>query len=519
MTTYTRPGVYVEETLNPLSNIVADPGDSVAAFVGTASGGGPIGPIYISSWGQYQALFGGIGGSAGDDLSYAVYSFFANGGGGAYIVRAVNATATAASLVINGTQATPAPVLTVTAEAGGLWASDPNSVSRVYITVQPNTTTGANRFDLIVEVGTGAYLAAREQFIDLTMDRSDPRYAPDIVNSPLVGSNYVTLANQIAVGTAFTGTLNPAATTKVPLATGSDGTGTPDVVAATQRLDSVDRNLVINVPNASATDVTSIVNWAVAGGRHFIVADVPKPASGELAPASVTSQTTFTDALPNTSQVAVYGPWQYMVDPGARAGALRLTAPGGAVVGQYLRTDASRGVFKAPAGVQTSLSGVVQPYLNYTNAQQDTLVASSVNLIKAVPGAGICIMGARTQGIGFPDRYVSVRRLLIAVKSSLVAITRFAVFENNNEDLWATLEDVVGNYLQGQYDLGAFKGASPDEAFYVQCDASNNLPADQDAGVVNIEVGIALSNPAEFIIIRLGQTQTGATATDSLEEA
>lgn len=520
MATYSRPGVYIEESLNPLATLNADPSDSIAAFVGTSAGGGPMGPLLVTSWTQYQALFGGVSG-ASDDLAYALFNFFSNGGGSAYVVRAANANATAATLSINGTQTpTPAPVLIVTAAAPGLWASDATSISRVFITIQPSTVTGVNRFDMTVEVGTGSFLAAREQFVDLTMDRADARYAPDIVNSPQVGSKYVTIANQIAVGTAFTNLLNPAVSTKVPLTGGSDGTGTPDVVAATQRLDSVDRNLVINVPGANAADVTTLVGWAAAAqpARHFIVADVPKPASGELAAASVTAMTGFADALPNSSHVAVYGPWQYTVDPSSKAGALRLTAPGGAVVGQYLRTDASRGVFKAPAGVGAVLSGVVQPYLDFTNAQQDTLANAAVNVLRTIPGSGVCIMGARTQGIGFPDKYVPVRRLLIALKSGLTSVTRFALFENNSEDLWATVEDVVGNYLTSLYNVGAFKGDTSAEAFYVKCDDTNNTPADADAGVVNVEVGVALQKPAEFVVIRLGQTQTGSTVTDSLEE-
>lgn len=516
MATYNRPGVYIEESLNPLIDPTTDPGDAVAAFVGVSTGGGPIGPTLVTSWTQYQALFGGVSGVS-DELAYALYSFFANGGGQAYVVRAINTNATAASLSINGTQATPAPVLIVTATAAGIWASDVNSVSRVFVTVQPSALT-PDRFDLTIEVGSGTLLAARETFVDLTMKRDDPRYAPEVVNSPVIGSKYVTIANQIAAGTTWTNTLNPASTTKVPLTTGTDGTGTPDLVVATQRLDSIDTNLVVNVPGANSTDTTSIVNWAVTSGRHFVVADAPAPAAGETPAASVTAMTAFADALPNTSHVAVYGPWQYGLDPASRAGALRPTAPGGAVVGQYLRTDNSRGVFKAPAGIQTVLTNVVQPHHIYTNAQQDTLANAGVNLIKPVPGSGVCIMGARTQGQGYPDRYVSVRRLLISVKSTLSNITRFALFENNNDDLHSTIEDVVGDYLMGLYNIGAFKGDNPNDAFYVKCDDTNNTPQDLDAGLVNIEVGVALKSPAEFVVIRLGQTNSGSTVTDSLEE-
>jgi hypothetical protein len=516
MPTYTRPGVFIEEFLQPLTDLAADPSEAGAAFCGQTTAGGPVGPIFVSSWSQYQALFGGL--SVGtDDMAYAVYQYFQNAGRGAYIVRALRSDATAATLVLTDGAGTPANVLQVNANAPGIWASGATSPSRVFMTVKPGFT-GSNRFDLIVEVGTGNYLAAQEQFVDLSMDPTDPRYALDVVNSPVVGSNYVNLA--LASGYTFNpaSVKVPALASKIPLTGGTEGVAAIDLVTSTQRLDVVDRNLVINVPGASSTDITAIVNWAEAGGRHFIVADVPKPAASETSAASVSAQTTFADALPNSSHVAVYGPWTYVADPGSRAGAMRLTAPGGAVVGTYLRTDASRGVFKAPAGVNTVLAGALQPYVNFTNAQLDTLATSQVNVIKSVPGTGVVIWGARTQANTTPDRYVPIRRLLISLKTSLTSITRFAVFEGNNGDLRATVEEVVRSFLQAQYDQGAFKGDTPDDGFFVRCDDTNNPPSAVDSGLIVIEVGVALKSPAEFVVIRLGQTQATTSVTDSLEE-
>lgn len=514
MPTYFRPGVYFEETLRPLSNIDTDPADAAAAFVGKTSGG-PVGPVLVTSWTQYQALFGAITYEV-NDLAYAVFNYFANGGRGAYIVRALASDATPATLTIfdsSGLTTSTHEVLIVTASAPGTWASAATSSSRVYVTTRPSAT-GSTRFDVLVDVGTTTYLAASEQFVDLSMDPADPRYAVDIINSPVVGSRYISVARSAnIIGNAAAGS-----STKVPLTGGTDGVAAVDLVASTQRLDAVDRNLVVNVPNANATDITNIVSWATTSGRHFIVADAPKPATGETAAASVTAITAFLTAVPSSSQLAVYGPWYYGTDPGTTAGAMRLTAPGGAVVAQYMRTDASRGVFKAPAGVDTTIIGAINPAFNYTSAQQDTLATSQANILRTIPGSGVCIWGARTTALTTPDRYVPIRRLLIAIKTSLTQITRFAVFEGNDEDLRATLEEVVTSYLQTLFDLNAFKGQTPDEAFYVICDETNNTPATADAGLINIEVGVALKSPAEFIVIRLGQQQAGAVATDSLEE-
>ena len=518
MTTYLRPGAFVEEALQPLTEASSDPSEAAAAFIGVTTAGGPAGPTLVTSWNQFQTLFGGLHvGGAGEDLSYAVYSFFNNGGTSAYIVRAMNATATPATLTLTDGAGTPVQVLVVSAQAPGTWASAATSTSRVYVSVQPGPS-GTNRFDLTIEVGTGSTLAAREQFIDLSMNPNDTRYVLDVVNSPGVGSKFVTLA--LAGGYTYNATtpVNPTAVTKVPLTGGSDGTGTPDVYAATQRLEVLDKNLVINVPLAGGAELTNIVTWAATNGRHFVVADAPKPASGETPAASVTALTTFAGTLPASSHVALYGPWIYIADPASRAGAMRLTAPGGAVVGQYLRTDATRGVHKAPAGVQTQIVSAISPYTEYTAAQQDTLAVANINLIKTLPGNGVVIWGTRTRGSGYPDKYIPIRRTLIALKSGLTNTTRFAVFEPNGEDLWATVEDAVDSYLNAMFNLGTFAGANASEAYYVTCDQTNNSPADQQAGVVNVEVGVALKNPAEFIIIRLGQTQTGTTAVDSLEE-
>jgi phage tail sheath protein FI len=515
--TYLRPGVYIEEYLNPLINVDTDPAEAAAAFIGVATQGGPVGPTLVNSWSAYQALFGNIANGT-DDLGYALYTYFQNGGRAAYVVRALNTNATAATLTLNDGAGTPVSVLTATASAPGVWASAATSPSRVYLTVKSGAT-GTNRFDLNVEVGTGNYLAASETFVDLSMNPSDPRYVLDVVNSPVIGSKFISLALAGAYVYNATTPVVPATATKVPLTGGSDGTGTPDLVAATQRLEAVDRNLVINVPNASNADLTSIVTWAEGTGRHFVVADAPKPAPGDTGATVAAALTTFAAALPKSSHVAVYGPWIYISDPGSRAGALRLTAPGGAVVGVFMRTDVSRGVFKAPAGVQTTVAGAVSPFLIFTNTQLDSLSGSNVNVLRTIPGSGVVVWGARTQATIAPDKYVPVRRLLISLKSSLHALTRFAVFENNNEDLRATVEETVRSFLQSQFDIGAFKGDTTDDAFYVVCDETNNTAADMDAGKINVEVGVALSNPAEFVVIRLGQTQSGSVATDSLEEA
>lgn len=507
MATYLRPGVFIEESLQPLADPALGSGDYVAAFVGTSTRGGPVGPMLVSSWTQFQALFGDIR-SSPDDLHYAVWQYFANGGHLAYVVRGVNATAVAASLTINDTQGTPAPALKVAASSPGAWASDATSPTRLYVTLQP--ATGGGRFDLTIEAGTGGGLLARETFVDLTLDPSDSRNAISIVNSPTVGSRYVTLS---ALGTWTGATNNPAAATTAPLTGGAEGTGTPDLVAAAQKLETIDSVITLNLPGVTTgTTLTDVINWAALRTNIFVVVDGPKPSATDTAVEVAANLATFVGSLPQTSYAAVYGPWLYLADPASSVpGAMRLVAPGGAVAGQYALNDSSRGIHKAPAGIDTGLKGVLGPHVRFAESQLDTLNQAGVNVLRQVTGSGVCIMGARTLNTRMPDRYVNIRRALISLSKSLRDITRFAIFEPNNAALWDQIEVVVTQFLISQMQSGLLKGAIPDTAFYVKCDAENNTPSSQNAGIVNVEVGVALNSPAEFIVIRIGQFDGGAT--------
>jgi phage tail sheath protein FI len=507
MATYQRPGVFIEESLQPLADPAVGSGDYVAAFVGTSTRGGPVGPALVSSWTQFQSLFGDIRTSP-DDLHYGVWQYFSNGGHLAYIVRGVNTNAVAAALTVNDTQGSPAPTLKLTASSPGAWASDSTSPTRIYITIQPSTD--AARFDLIIEAGTGGGLLAREQFVDLTLDPADGRNALAIVNSPTVGSTYVDLST---LG-AWTGSANnPAAANKVPLTGGTEGTGTPDLVAAAKKLEALPNVITLNLPGISnGTVLTDVINWAALRTNIFVVVDGPKPGATDGAVEVTTALTTFVGTVPKTSYAAVYGPWLYLADPASSVpGAMRLVAPGGAVAGQYALTDTSRGVHKAPAGLDTGLKGVLGVHAQFTETQLDTLNQAGVNVIRSMVGAGFCIMGARTLNTRMPDRYVNIRRSLISLSKSLRDITAFAIFEPNNSALWEQIEVVVTQFLVSQMQSGLLKGSIPENSFYVKCDAENNQPASQNAGIVNVEVGVALNSPAEFIIIRIGQFDGGAT--------
>jgi phage tail sheath protein FI len=510
MTVYKRPGVYIGETLTPLAQTATTPGESVAAFVGTSKQGGPLAPTLVSSFSQYVATYGGFGDTS-DLLPFAVYQFFNNGGNGAYIVRAAASDAVAASVTLEDTETTPKDTLKITAISPGAWGNE------VFVDITAGTS-GSGRFDLFVYVGgaTAAYL--KERFTDVSLDPSDSRNAQALINSPVTGSSFIRVQSLLA--TAWDPSHAPAVETGIPLAGGSEGVAAIDLATATQRLEVVEDNLVLNLPGVTnATVLNPIIEWAEGQGTVFVVVDGQKATSADNSSSyalSLQGMSTGGSAIRSSSYAAIYGPWLIVNDPAtAASGSARLLPPGGAVLGQYSRTDASRGVQKPPAGIDTVLRGVLDVQFRFSNADQDALNVAGVNVIKSLPGTGFVIYGARTLSVGMPDRYVSVRRSLMLIKKGILDATRFAVFEPNDQILWDQVNAVISQYLLTMMQTGVLAGSTPDQAYFVVCDATNNTAASVANGVVNISVGVALQTPAEFIVIEIGQYSGGSSATDS----
>lgn len=510
MTVYKRPGVYITETLTPLAQTVDTPGSSVAAFVGTNKQGGPLAPTLVSSWSQYVATYGGFGDTS-EYLPFSVYQYFNNGGSAAYIVRAAASDAVSASVTLEDTEATPQPTMKVTAISPGTWGNG------LHVDIAASAS-GGGRFDLYVYLGgtTSAYL--KERFTDVSLNPADSRNAQALINSPVTGSSFVQV--QSLLTSAWDPTHAPAVQSGTVLAGGSDGTAAVSLEDATKRLEVVDDNLVLNLPGVSdATVLNPIIQWAETQGTVFVVVDGVKASSADNAHSyalALQNMSTGGSALRDSSYAAVYGPWLIVNDPATTAsGSARLLPPGGAVVGQYSRTDAARGVQKPPAGIDTALKGVLDVQFRFSNDDQDALNVSSINVIKSLPGTGFVIYGARTLSVGMPDRYVSVRRSLMLIKKGILDATRFAVFEPNDQILWDQVNAVVSQYLLTLMQTGVLAGSTPDQAFFVRCDASNNTPASVSSGAVNVSVGVALQNPAEFIVIEIGQYSGSASATET----
>ncbi|HLN62146.1 MAG TPA: phage tail sheath subtilisin-like domain-containing protein [Symbiobacteriaceae bacterium] len=209
---------------------------------------------------------------------------------------------------------------------------------------------------------------------------------------------------------------------------------------------------------------------------------------------------------------ALYYPWVAVDNPLDEKGGQLLVPPSGHIAGLYARIDQQRGVHKAPAN--EVLFGVRGLEVQVSMAEQNLLNPLGINCIRSFPGRGIRVWGARTLAGEASWRYINVRRLFLQIEESISQGTQWTVFEPNDPGLWAKIRRDVSAFLYRFYLQGAFFGGSPEEAYYVKCDAETNPPEVVDAGQVVIEVGIAPVKPAEFVVFRIGQKPTGGAVSE-----
>ena len=213
----------------------------------------------------------------------------------------------------------------------------------------------------------------------------------------------------------------------------------------------------------------------------------------------------------DSSYVAFYHPWLMVQDP--ETAAPIAVPPAGHVAGVYARTDLERGVHKAPANaviedVFAGDAGGQGPLVStLTAAEQEILNPRGVNCLRDFrdQGRGVRVWGARTASSEGEWRYVNLRRLALFVEQSLLAGTRWVMFEPNDEPLWHRVTGTVSRFLGTLWRDGALMGASPEEAFFVKCDRTTMSQNDIDNGRLICLVGIAPVKPAEFVIFRIGQ--------------
>lgn len=326
-----------------------------------------------------------------------------------------------------------------------------------------------------------------------------------------------------------------AAGAQAALVAGNDGTGLPTSVdligdpaqfTGIYALEKVDLFNILCIPDAtradpgnpsaidSTVDPNAIFDAAMTyceGRRAFLLIDAP-PGVNDVDSAVDWKSTGLTV---QGDHGAAYFPRLRLPDP-LNNMTLRTFAPCGVVAGLYARIDAARGVWKAPAGTETHLSGVQKLVYKLTDAENGVLNPLGLNCFRAFPVYGIVSWGARTLAGADEEasewKYVPVRRFALYLEETLYRDLKWVVFEPNDEPLWAQIRLNVGAFMHDLFRKGAFQGTTPKDAYFVKCDSETTTQTDIDHGIVNILVGFAPLKPAEFVIIQIqqmaGQIQT-----------
>ena len=395
------------------------------------------------------------------------------------------------------------------------------------------------RFGLnILTIGPTGAPTVVESYNNLCVTVGDPFYVVTVLNSD---SNYVTVAadgiatkalNQAAP--AALSTSSPTPVTGAILTGGYDGIVLDPTLdggsggnfmtalnvggAATgiHLLDTVPIFNLLCVPGESESSTITALQGYCAANRAFYISDSPQATSASAVATQVANMSNNGPIASDTGPVvgqyapnsAYYFPWVQAPDPLA-GGRPRYFPPCGFVAGIYASTDASRGVWKAPAGIDAALSGVTGLQYVLTDAQNGNLNPYAVNCLRQFRVYGDVVWGARTmQGADAAAsqwKYVPIRRFALFLESSLYDGTQWAVFEPNDAPLWGQLRLNVGSFLQGLFLQGAFQGTTPQQAYFVKCDDENNPQSSIDQGVVNVLVGFAPLYPAEFVVIQIQQ--------------
>lgn len=503
-----RPGVYVSEAPLPRTTGVLGGTAARSVLVGLLNQG-PTSPTVVSSWTEFASIFGTWSGntahSAAVDAAYAFFTNAPRSGASLVVQRLIGANAATATEDVPGISGGVS--FEVTCVSPGTWGNsvsvrvspvaylpesfDPEEYDEELDTL--NLAELSDQFNLLIEHTVNGRVVRQERYRNLSMSPDARLYAPSVVNTSSV------LVRLVAGDTPL-----------VPLAddyTLSGGTNGGDTVVDFSPLDAIRSPLSIYLAASEQVPAgsTALASYASTRGDSFAILDTP----ALLNDASV-SEVLSAVSVPVSSYAAVYYPWVSIIDPQRSGGNIqKQIAPGGVVLGALAKSDAQFGPWRSPAGTSLPLSNVVAPVRILTDTELDGLNTGvpPINAIRAVPGAGVCIMGARTMDQSNADRYVSIRRSLSYIIANLKNISEYALFQPNGTELWEDLTAKMEDWLGRYYQQGALRGTREPEAFYVKIDASNNTPATVAAGEVHIEVGVAVEFPAEFVVITLTQNQ------------
>jgi len=519
MPSYLHPGVYIEE-LPSGSRPIEGVGTSTACFLGFTERGPMTAPTLINSWDDYERTFGSlrrvttpVAGAAaplGDPMGHAVSAFYLNGGTKAYIVRLATGAATATQNINSG-----GVLLTVDGANPGEWANG------LVLRLTERTEGGATVFDVRVgRINADGEFSPLELLGSVVPETGQSNSMPAVING---ASRLVRVAIPAGREAALRTHLEGAATaTDVTLAGGGNGTDPgatqfEDAFAALSRVRDVNILLLPGQSWGAATGrplLEQAIAHCEAMRNRMVIVDVPP--GQELDDESEVN----TLDLPTSTYAVTYYPWPLAANPyysadfnpvtlaGPAEPRTVLFTPAALVAGLWAKTDARRGVWKAPAGIEFGLLGVSALEFPVDNDEQDFLNPAGVNALRRMPGFGPVVWGTRTRSTrANPEwRYVPVRRTAIFIEESVYGGIQWAVFEPNDHRLWSSLRANIESFMNGLFRAGAFQGEKATDAYFVKCGLGQTMTQDDiDRGQVIVLVGFAPLKPAEFVIVRIQQ--------------
>jgi phage tail sheath protein FI len=525
------PGIYIQEL--PLDTHTITPAPtSIAAFVGyTHPWKTPIfgQAIQCFSFTDFQNNFGGLytSGYISSDVARAVYQFFQNGGTNAFVVglqpEALSSTDSSLGVFGNGS---PDLFFSASMKVNGpagfaLAALEPCDIIPMTATVSnmraSTSTSGFDTFDLVLTYGTRVEVY---RGINFTIAPGQPKSLDKLIN----GVSSLVTVSPLTAGT-YGAAFPPATPLPIPLPApvtnfsitlpaGFSGTySASDFVTQFQENSALDNLEIFNlllIPGISDNTVVSAALAFAERKRAFAILDPPQQYAAVATP-TVPSIDSYAQSMPTSQNGALYFP--YLKSTDLLTGSPITMPPSGYVAGVYASTDSSRGVWKAPAGIATALLGTTGPVPSglMNDQQQGVLNLDAVNCLRAFNSVGTVVYGARTlvgaqANTAFPQSvYVPVRRMTLFIEQTLVANLKWVVFEPNDWPLWLAIRMEIESFLLALFNQGALQGSTPSAAFQVKCDSTTTTPANQQAGIVNIVVAVALLKPAEFVIIKISQ--------------
>lgn len=541
MPTYLTPGVYVEEVSSgskPIEGVAT----SVAAFIGVAERGPINKPISITKPDDFENTFGGYlppgtdieTNSSGDTkhrsyLAHAVTQFFNHGGSRCYVVRIAKDDAKAAESADTGLLA-DVKAAYETAKARhplnpgqdtwnpGQWANDHYDVN-----ITPSKSDPTILFDLTVrywKTPTDRDLSEdewkdgpviKESYVDLSHWPDSREYAPNVVNE---ASRLVSIEIDPAHIAADAITVHGLGGEEIYVLSsfilGDDGSKVDPSADgqifddALHSLDTIKDVRLIAIPGIH-DQAKKGVGYCDNRPERDCVFFMDPPENDE-SPSDIITWLEDSANSTSSSYGVLYYPWIKADNFGPKGGT-EWFPPSAFVMGMCGRIDQRRGVWKAPAGLETPLV-VKDVKYELTDKEQERLNPRGINCLRVIKGTGTVIWGTRTRSTrADPEwRYLPVRRTAIMIERSIYGGIQWAVFEPNDHRLWSSLRANIGNFMDGLFRAGAFQGEKASDAYFVRCGLGDTMTQGEiDAGQVIVQVGFAPLKPAEFVIVRIQQ--------------